>query len=45
MNVFETRFTWKKSNPVKQARLDFFLISESLMHNVSNVDIIPSLLS
>ena len=42
MNEFEKRFTWRKSNPVKQARLDFFLISESLMHNISNVDIIPS---
>ena len=24
-------FTWKKKNPIKQARLDFFLISESLL--------------
>ena len=25
------RYTWRKINPVKQARLDFFLISDSLM--------------
>ena len=24
------RYTWRKKNPIKQARLDFFLISESL---------------
>ena len=28
--------TWKKRNPCKQARLDYFLISESLMQYVKN---------
>ena len=23
------RFTWRKANPIKQARLDFFLVSET----------------
>lgn len=27
---FLKRYTWRKKNPIKQARLDFFLISESL---------------
>ena len=26
------RFTWRKKNPIKQARLDYFLISESLLN-------------
>ena len=36
------RYTWRKINPVKQARLDFFLISDSLMPSVNNVEILPS---
>ena len=36
------RFTWRKTNPIKQARLDFFLISEILMHNVNDLEILPS---
>ena len=36
------RFTWKKRNPCKQARLDFFLISESLFHYVKDTFIYPS---
>ena len=30
-NPEQKKFTWRKKNPCKQARLDFFLISESLM--------------
>ena len=33
------KYTWKKRNPCKQARLDFFLVSESLMQYVQNVNI------
>ena len=36
------RFTWRKTNPIKQARLDFFLLSEILMHNVIDLEILPS---
>ena len=37
----QKRFTWFKRNPVKKARLDFFLISEELMSLVNKVDINP----
>ena len=30
-NPEQKKFTWRKKNPCKQARLDFFMISESLM--------------
>lgn len=36
------RYTWRKPTPLKQARLDFFLISESLMPSVQNFEIQPS---
>ena len=36
------RYTWRKSNPIKQARLDFFLISETIMQNVNDLEILPS---
>ena len=32
------RYTWRRKNPVKQARLDFFLISESLQHMVPSIN-------
>ena len=32
----QKKYTWKKRNPCKQARLDYFLISESLMQYVKN---------
>ena len=34
-------FTWHRTNPVKQARLDFFLISNELMSLVNSVQILP----
>jgi exonuclease III len=34
-------FTWSRRNPIKQARLDFFLISEELLSILENVKIIP----
>ena len=34
------RFTWRRKNPFQQARLDFFLISESLLSFVKHVDIL-----
>lgn len=36
------QFTWRKKNPIKQARLDFFLLTETLMSSLSDVNIIPS---
>ena len=33
------RFTWRRRNPVKQARLDFFLVSTSILDIVKNCDI------
>ena len=30
------RYTWRKENPLKQARLDYFLISENIMQNVKS---------
>ena len=33
------RYTWRKNNPKKQARLDFFLISENLLPSVKISDI------
>ena len=36
------RYTWRKKNPLKQARLDFFLVSESLLNSVNKADIVPS---
>ena len=32
------KYTWRKRNPVKQARLDFFLLSESLMTSVKDIN-------
>ena len=33
------RFTWRRSNPLKQGRLDFFLISDYLISYFENCDI------
>lgn len=35
----QKKFTWKRRNPCKQARLDFFLISENLMQFVKSTTI------
>ena len=35
------RFTWRKRNPVKQARLDLYLISETLADIIDNCEIKP----
>jgi len=35
------RYTWRSSNPIKQARLDFFLITENLLQCVNNSCIEP----
>ena len=38
-NPTKKKFTWRKKNPCKQARLDYFLISESLRQFVRKSDI------
>ena len=41
LNLDKEQFTWKKTHPFKQARLDFFLISEFLFTNIENAEIVP----
>ena len=42
MHENKKQYTWRRLNPTKkQARLDFFIIHESLFHYVTNTDIIP----
>ena len=36
------QFTWRKRNPLKQARLDFFLVSEVLMSSIDDIKITSS---
>ena len=33
------RYTWRRTNPLQQARLDFFLISENLLSSIQNCTI------
>jgi exonuclease III len=40
-NPLTKRFTWRKKNPFKQSRLDFFLISQELLNLAQNTDILP----
>ena len=42
MHPDSQRFTWRRTNPFKQARLDFFLISQNLMNFVFKCDILPA---
>ena len=34
-------YTWRKPNPLKQARLDFILLSDHLMLHFDDADILP----
>ena len=42
-NPDNRRFTWRRKTPLKQRRLDYFLVSDSLQETVEIVDIIPSI--
>ena len=42
MHPNDKRFTWRRKNPFKQARLDYFLISNSMIDLVKNCTIKPS---
>ena len=39
LNLDKMQYTWKKTHPFKQARLDFFLISENLFTEIENANI------
>ena len=41
LNPQKKVFTWHRTNPVKQGRIDFFLISSELMSIVNKVNILP----
>ena len=38
----EKRYTWRRKNPLKQARLDYFVLSRPLSDLVSNCSVRPS---
>ena len=40
-NPDSRRYTWRRRNPIKQARLDYFIASQTLLDLVSQVDIKP----
>jgi hypothetical protein len=40
INPETLRYTWRRTNPQQQARLDFFLVSETLMDKVKHCDIL-----
>lgn len=39
LNPNINRYTWRRKNPIKQARLDLFLTSESLLNNLEKANI------
>lgn len=41
LNPSKKVFTWRKRNPLKQGRLDYILISESLSNMVETISIKP----
>ena len=41
LNPNTKRFTWRRKNPLKQARLDYFIGSNSLMDIVHSCNIVP----
>ena len=42
MNEEERKYTWRRLNPTKkQARLDFYLVSNSIFSFVTDSDIVP----
>ena len=40
-NPISKRFTWRRSKPIKQARLDFFLTSNEFTSIINKADILP----
>ena len=41
LNPDKQQYTWHRTNPIKQGRLDFFVISSELMNFVENASILP----
>ena len=41
LNPLKTRYTWRRKNPVKQARLDYFIASSPLLDIISSCNIKP----
>ena len=41
-NPTSKRYTWRQLNPLRQSRLDFWLVSIHIMYELENVDIKPS---
>ena len=39
---FERKYTWRKPNPLKQARLDYFLVTQNFMPSILSHKILPS---
>ena len=37
----DKKFTWRKTNPIKQSRLDFFLVSDTILHSITDSNILP----
>ena len=44
-NPEKTRFTWRRTKPVIQSRIDRFYISDTMQYNISKSDIIPGIKS
>ena len=42
MNGEKRQFSWRKRNPVKCARLDFFLVSDSILNKSLSCEILPA---
>ena len=40
-NPFLCRYTWGRKNPLQQARLDFFLVSDTIDLLIQNTEIVP----
>merc|ERR1711862_932670 len=44
-NPEKHRFTWRRTKPIIQSRLDRFYISDTMQYNISKTDIIPGIRS
>jgi exonuclease III len=44
-NPEKVRYTWRRKRPLIQSRLDRFYISDTMQYNISQVDILPGILS
>ena len=44
-NPYVRRFSWRQRTPFKQTRLDYIFMSNSLQESITQIEIIPSVLS